>query len=320
MGLLYLAFRNVDLAQFWAKTKEVDYTYIYLSLLLSIFPYLLRAYRWNLLLQPLGYNQLKTRRTTISIIVGYLANLALPRMGEITRCVVLQRTEKVKFSAGLGTVITERIIDGLTLLLVIAITLLLEFDKLYGFLDEYILSTLDLNPLKLAILAAIGLVALVAFFILWKKYFQKDNETNKIKTFIKETVEGLKSVSQLQNFPGFVISSVLIWVSYYFMSYVIVFSIPETAHLGWLAGLSLLVTGGIGMAAPVQGGIGTFHLFVSAMLVSYGIDIQTGVFLATLLHTSQVVAVLFFGGIALMISLLMKPKNTEEIIEDQLPL
>ena len=119
----------------------------------------------------------------------------------------------------------------------------------------------------------------------------------------------------MRNLPGFILASIGIWVAYYFMSYIIVFTIAETSDLNWIAGLALLVTGGIGMAAPVQGGIGTFHLFVSAMLISYGIDQQTGLFLATLLHTSQVGAVVIFGALALLISFFVTKKRKKDAVE-----
>jgi hypothetical protein len=311
IGLLYLAFRNVDFELFWAKTKEVDFTYIYLSMGISVVPYLLRAYRWNLLLETMGYKHLTTSRTSIAVIIGYLANLALPRMGEITRCGVLQRNEDVKFSEGLGTVILERIIDSLTLLAIIVVTFFMEFDRLKTFFEENIFSKINLSLTQFVALGAVGLIFLIIAIWGWKKINKSTNEESKVLAFINETINGLISIRKVKSPFGFIASTVLIWVFYYFMSYVIVFSLPETANLGWVVGLALLVTGGIGMAAPVQGGIGTFHLFVSAMLISYGVESQTGLFLATLLHTSQVLAVVVCGGIALLLSMLIKRRKNE---------
>jgi glycosyltransferase 2 family protein len=96
------------------------------------------------------------------------------------------------------------------------------------------------------------------------------------------------------------------------MSYLIVFSLPETSHLGWMVGVMLLVTGGIALAIPVQGGFGTYHTLISVMLSLYAVDPTTGIFLATLLHTSQVVAVAVFGSLALLLAFVFKPKAIEE--------
>lgn len=309
IGLLYLAFRNVDFEQFWAKTKEVNFTFIYLSMAISIVPYWLRAYRWNLLLETMGYKHLTSSRTSIAVIIGYLANLALPRMGEITRCGVMQRNEDVKFSEGLGTVILERIIDSLTLLAIIVVTFTLEFDRLKAFFEENIFSKINLSLTQFGAIAFVGILLFLIAIWTWKKINKSSTGESKILAFINETLNALISIRKVKSPIGFIASTVLIWVFYYFMSYIIVFSLPETSNLGWEVGLALLVTGGIGMAAPVQGGIGTFHLFVSAMLISYGVESQTGLFLATLLHTSQVLAVVVIGGIALLVSMLIKRRT-----------
>jgi uncharacterized protein (TIRG00374 family) len=313
IGLLYLAFKNVDLKQFWAKTNEVNFTFIYISMAISIVPYWLRAYRWNLLLETMGYKHLTAKRTSIAVVIGYLANLALPRMGEITRCGVLQRNEDVKFSEGLGTVILERIIDGLTLIGIIVVTFIMEFDRLKAFFEENIFSKINLSLTQVLALGIVGLILFLVAIWAWKKLNKSNTEESKVLAFIKETLNALTSIRKVKSPFGFIASTILIWVFYYFMSYIIVFSLPETSNLGWVVGLSLLVTGGIGMAAPVQGGIGTFHLLVSAMLISYGVESQTGLFLATLLHTSQLLAVIVLGGIALIVSLLIKRRQSEAV-------
>ncbi|CAN0286142.1 unnamed protein product [Chrysoparadoxa australica] len=108
--LLYFAFRNVDFTEFWQKAKLVNYWWVFGSIGLSYVAYWIRAYRWNLLLKPLGYPHLTTNRTTVAVLIGYLANLALPRLGEVTRCGILKRNESVPLASSFGSVITERII------------------------------------------------------------------------------------------------------------------------------------------------------------------------------------------------------------------
>ena len=122
-----------------ARFKQVDLTWVYLSIGLSFLSHFVRAYRWNLLLEPLGYD-LKSGRTFLAVMVGYLANFIVPRMGEISRCGILQKTDNVPISTGIGSVVTERIIDVLCLLVVILITLSLEFDML----SEFFLSLISL--------------------------------------------------------------------------------------------------------------------------------------------------------------------------------
>lgn len=319
-ALLYFAFRNVDWSDFLEKTKNVDYTWVLISIILSLVAYIARAYRWNILLKPLGHTQLTTTRTTIAVLVGYLANLAFPRLGEITRCGVLKRSDDVPVSSGLGTVITERIIDVVTLLILILFTLVVEFDRLIAFLRELFGFSVDANVIgvsvddsfywKLGIGFGVLLLFVIALIVLARKAGEK------VKSFIRELYEGLLSLRKIDNFSGFIVSTIVLWIVYYLMSYLIIFSLPETSHLDLMAGVMLLVTGGIALAIPVQGGFGTYHTLVSAMLSLYAIERTTGVFLATLLHTSQVVAVAVFGGIALLISVFLKKPEKKGIQEE----
>ncbi len=119
-------------------------------------------------------------------------------------------------------------------------------------------------------------------------------------------LNGLNSIRKIENKFGFFFSTLMIWVLYYSMSYIIVFSFPATSKLGLAAGLSILMAGGLGMTAPVQGGIGTYHAFVSGVLILYGISKEDGVLFATLLHTSQFLSIVFFGGLSFFISLFIK--------------
>ncbi|REE05847.1 lysylphosphatidylglycerol synthase transmembrane domain-containing protein [Marinoscillum furvescens] len=300
--LLYFAFRNIDFAEFWERAALVDYSWVVYSILLSMVAYYARAYRWNILLKPLGHTNLNIHRTNLAILVGYLANLAFPRLGEVTRCGMLKRSDDVPVSNALGTVITERVIDLFTLIGLFLFALIAEYDRLITFfattMGDYDVSQALIW--KISLIAALGgIIALLVAYFAYLKF-------PKVKNFVNELFRGLLSLKDIKNPLGFVLSTVILWTTYYFMSYIIVFSIPETAHLSWMVGVMLLVTGGIALALPVQGGIGTYHAFISAMLVLYAVDDTTGVFLATLLHTSQVVAIALFGGLALIASLFIK--------------
>ncbi|MEO9482324.1 MAG: lysylphosphatidylglycerol synthase transmembrane domain-containing protein [Ekhidna sp.] len=299
--LLYLVFRNVEWVEFWERAQSVDYTWVIVSIFLSIVAYVARAYRWNILLEPLGYN-LKTSRTTLAVLIGYLANLALPRLGEITRCGVLNRNDKVAIPAALGSVVTERVIDALTLLILILISLIVESERLFTFLER---AYKDLNiPVYVIwvvlIVGVLGFVGLIVFIR------RQDRLKGKFAELAKGFVAGFLSLKNIRRPFGFIISTVILWVVYFLMSYIIVFSLPETTHLGLGAGFMLLITGGIAISLPVQSGFGTYHGMIAGMLVLYSIEETTGIFLATLLHTSQIIAVAIFGSIALIISFLIK--------------
>ncbi|WP_425392809.1 lysylphosphatidylglycerol synthase transmembrane domain-containing protein [Ekhidna sp.] len=305
--LLYLVFRNVEWVTFWERAKSVDYTWVIISILLSIVAYIARAYRWNILLEPLGYS-LKTSRTTIAVLIGYLANLALPRLGEITRCGVLKRNDNVSMPNALGSVVTERIIDVLTLFFLIIISLIVESDRLIQFMTG---AYKDLNIPNYVwwIVAMVTLVGGILFIYFIKKQKQFKG---KLSGLIRSFMEGVFSLKDIKRPLGFIVSTVVLWVVYFLMSYIIVFSLPETRHLGLGAGFMLLITGGIALSIPVQSGFGTYHGMIAGMLLLYAIDETTGIFLATLLHTSQIVAIAIFGSIALVISFLMRRKSASK--------
>ena len=303
--LLYFVFRNVDWPEFWAKAKVTDLSWVIYSILLSMVAYVARAYRWNILLEPLGY-RLKTSRTTLAVLVGYLANLAVPRLGEITRCGMLKRNDNVPMPQSIGSVVSERIIDFLTLLLLFTISLLIAYDKITEFLfGAY--KDLNIPGYLLYLIPAILLAGAIVTVVFVRR---RASLKGKFIELASSFLEGLLSLKRIKRPIGFFVSTIVLWVVYYLMSYLIVFSIPETSHLGLGVGFMLLVTGGIAISIPVQSGFGTYHGMIAGMLSLYGIDKITGLFLATLLHTSQIVAVAIFGSIALIIgSTLRKRQN-----------
>ncbi|MEQ9285792.1 MAG: lysylphosphatidylglycerol synthase transmembrane domain-containing protein [Cyclobacteriaceae bacterium] len=317
--LLYYAFKNVDLGEFFAKASEVSYIWVILSVAISLVSHWLRAYRWNILLAPFGY-ELKAGRTFLAVMTGYLANLAFPRIGEVTRCGVLKKNDGVPVSHSLGTVITERIIDFFILLFLVFLDFILEFDKVYGFFSK----TLGFNKIienkAFVIAGVVMLMALgVGSYFLVKYFVSKESNNaflNKVLLFVKEMMDGLFSLGKIRNIPGFVFSTLAIWVLYYLMSYVILFSIVETSDLSLLAGLSILVAGGLAMAMPVQGGIGTYHAFITGIMILYGIEQNTGLFFATLLHASQIFSILLFGGLCVLVSVFISKKKISNSQQD----
>jgi len=296
------------------RFTQVNYSWVLLSVFLSLISHALRAYRWNILLAPVGYTSLSTYRTFKAVMIGYLTNLIAPRLGEITRCSVLKRTDGVNMSASIGTVVAERIFDFLGLLSLIVFALIIEFDRLSSFFTSFIndkFSGVQLTPAKLGIILLFGFILAGGLLILWwfRERIKRKPFYYKLRSFIREMMNGFTSVLRLERRRGFWLSTVLIWLLYYIMAYVLFFSVESTSHLGLTAGLSILIMGGLGMSAPVQGGFGTYHILVGSILLTYGIAEKDGFFFATLVHTSQTISVMIFGGISLLLTLPSKKKN-----------
>ncbi|RJE70394.1 hypothetical protein BGP76_09885 [Reichenbachiella sp. MSK19-1] len=267
------------------------------------------------MLEPLGY-KLTLWRTFLALMSGYLANLAFPRLGEVTRCGVLKRNDGVPITVGFGSVITERVLDFLILLSLIALDLILEMDQIL----DYFMTSVRYDQWRangwliaavIAILLVGGVVGVLGLrYILKNEY---SNETlNKIRAKLADMVNGLMSIRKVKSPVGYILSTIGIWVLYFLMSYVIFFSMDATSFLGFGAGLSILAAAGVAMAAPVQGGIGAYHALVSGVLTIYGVEATTGLFFATMLHTSQVIMYIVVGGACLVISLFVKKRIRTE--------
>lgn len=313
IGLLILAFRGVNLSATLQEIRTAHIPWLLVSIATSLVAFISRAIRWNLLIEPLGYRP-ALRNTAYSLLVGYLANLALPRLGEVTRCGSLNRVEKVPFDLLLGTVIMERALDVVCLLLCLTATAIIEFQRLGNFINNNLLSPLrekagNTMQSPLVLLSVLLLVVLVV--VLWRAGNRKDNSLgflHRIRGLMKGVVQGLRSIGRLQKPGAFVFHTVLIWFMYYLMSYTCFFALDATAGLSWQAGLFVLVVGGMGMSAPVQGGIGAYHLLVSQGLMLYGISHEHGLAFATLMHASQTLVVILLGGISFLMLVLAQKK------------
>lgn len=319
--LLWLVYKEQDLSQIIGQLKHVDYHWVIYSLMIAIASHIARAYRWNLLIEPMGY-RMKTFRTFLAVMVGYFANLLVPRMGEVSRCAILKKTDNVRMTSSIGAVLAERVFDLLLLILVVLIAFILEF----SLLNQYVFGVIENTLVRIGrnlifiYVAGAAVVALgLAVFIFIRKYKNKLKNNRvflKVRRLLRELTDGLTSIRRMKNLSGFVISSLIIWVCYYFMTYLVFFSMPETSHLGFVAGMSLLAMGSLGMVAPVQGGIGAYHALVAGTLIFYGISEQDSAFFALLLHTSQVLMIIAVGGVSFILSLLIKRRDAK--IEEKL--
>lgn len=308
--LLWLAFRGVNIGDTLEEIKHANFFWLGLSVIASLVAFFSRAIRWNLLIEPLGYRP-KIMNTSTALMIGYLANLAVPRLGEVTRCGTLNQTEKVPFEKLLGTVIFERIIDVICLLICIVLVAVSEYDRLGNFLNENIFDPIK-SKLHSFINSPISIAVVLIIFISLVIFLFKNKKSKgliaKFTIILKGIGDGITSVKKMKKPIQFIFHTVLIWGMYFLMSYLCFFSLAATSALDWHAGLFVLVVGGMGMSAPVQGGIGAYHLLVSHGLMLYGISQTHGLAFATLMHTSQTLIVIIFGALSFLY-LFFKQRN-----------
>ncbi len=303
--LLWLAFRGQNLEQIAFDLKNANYFWVLASVIVSVFAHYIRALRWNMLIQPLGFKP-SNSNTFHAVMIGYLANLAVPRMGEVSRCGVLNRSDKIPLNNLIGTVIVERIIDVIFMLSILALSILIQFKQIFGFINENIFKNL-INKLPsstfIIVFILIIIVTVITFYFLAKKYHQsflRFTFYQKIWNVLLGFKDGIVSVIKMENKWKFIFFSILIWMFYILSTYLCYFAIEATSGLTFISAIFIMAIGGLGMAAPVQGGIGAFEASVQLGLLVYGIDASSGLSYATLSHSSQILSILVLGSISLI--------------------
>ncbi|MDJ1469614.1 lysylphosphatidylglycerol synthase transmembrane domain-containing protein [Xanthocytophaga flava] len=316
--LRFYVFKELSLADMIATFQQANYSWVIFSGIVLLFAHWSRAYRWRLLLEPLGYKP-SMFRMFLAVMIGYFANLLLPRMGEVSRCGVLNKMNKVPINAGIGTVVAERLFDVVMLLLLLCLNFLLEFNRLSEFFIQFFTDKFGSfsqisSTFYLILIVGVLFITGIGFWAyknqekLWKIAILA-----KVRDFFLGMWEGLVSVRKMQNKWSFIAHSFLIWIGYYFAAYLLTFALPDSKPLGWMGGLTILMMGSLGMAAPVQGGTGPYHLLVSSALMLYGWSQEEGIILATFIWASQTLLTIVAGGICFVISLFINRSDTPSV-------
>ena len=307
--LMWYALKELDFEKMWDEFLRANYAWVLVSLVMGVLAYISRAIRWQMQLKPTGYRP-SLRNTYNAMMTGYLANLVLPRAGELVRCTFLRRTDNVPVNTGFGTVIAERIIDTVMLLFAVGLTFLLEFNHIRDFFlglfsDKYTSMEHSISSLYWLGWVLLGSVVVVLFVALrYLSRLRKNAYFRKAVDFVKGMLKGVFSITKLDNPAAFWGHTIFVWFMYYSMSLVVFYALPATSGLSWGAALSVLVVGSLGMAVPVQGGIGVYHLLVQATLLLYGVPKEAGMAYALLAHTSQTLLVVLMGVLSFMGSML----------------
>lgn len=272
----------------------------------------IRSLRWKLLMEPLGYKP-TTFNTWAAVMIGYLVNAAVPRLGEVIKCTILAKYEKVRADKLVGTIVVERIIDLFCLLLVFILALVFQGHiigdftvKLFG--DFFKDNTGNFSGTKTLITIGSLILFFVLIYFLLKRFGHIDIVV-KIKSILKGIGNGLNSVRLIQHKGLFLFQSILIWVLYLASTTIGLYALKESESLGIAAGLTTLAIGSVGMLVT-PGGIGAYPLFVANLMGLYGLDVPTtGTTLGWLLWSAQTLITL---GAGLFFSALLSYHNKQK--------
>ena len=306
---MWLALKGIEFKKIAGYFAKANYFWVFAATVFGVLAYWFRAIRWNLLLEPLGY-KISNSNALWTISFGYLMNLTIPRSGELARSTALFSVEKVPVEKSFGTIILERVIDLICMMVFLGLTLIFKYKAILSFYDyvtkEKSKSATEESSTDIyLIFGAILILGIIAFLV--RKKLENFPIYQKVLNFIKGIFHGLTSIFKMKQKVKFILLSLGIWISYYFAAYLVCFALPETSNFTIVDGFFIIVVGTLGMMVPASGGIGAFHLAlkfgIMALFLSMGKNPEeggeVGLSYAFISHTMQLVIMVVMGIISI---------------------
>lgn len=321
VGIFFIWFFVKDLTekekeQIFESFSHAKYLWLFVGLIFALISHILRSLRWEMLLNTVGYKP-KFKNTFLSLMIGYFANLALPRLGEITRCGILNKYEKIPFEKSFGTVVAERALDLLSFVALFFINLLIQYDAISGYVSEKIYQPLSqkfefVGKGYFFYGSILLMIVFIVFLFVFHKKLLKYRIYQKIIKLFKGFWAGLISIGKVKRPVLFVLYTISIWAMYFLMTYICFFSLTETSSTGADAAFSVLIMGTIGIMV-VQGGIGIYPVIVAETLAvpKYGVNNITGFTLGWLIWIAQTAAIILSGIISLILLPVLNNKKND---------
>lgn len=288
--LVWFSLSKIAISELLNYFKTANYYWIALGVFLGLLSHLSRAYRWLFMLEPLGY-KIKFGNSLMAVFATYLINYTIPRAGEVARASILTNYEGVPFEKGFGTIIAERIADLLIMLIIILITLFLQFDFIYGFLTK------NFNPSKLIFALLLITIVLIIFTLFIKRSHSK--MALKIKTFINGLIEGVLSIFKMKKKWAFIFHTFFIWIMYVLMFYATSFAIADLQPIFFGAILIGFIAASFSIAAT-NGGIGSYPTAIYLAFSLFAIAKEPSVAFGWIMWSSQTLMIILLGGLSLL--------------------
>ena len=287
-------FTDSDISAIKNSFKTANYWWVLLSLTFGILSHLSRAYRWQFLLEPLGYKP-KLANSVMTVLIAYLLNLFIPRSGEIARAASIKKYENIPFEKAFGTIVAERVADVIMLFTIIGVAFLLQTELI----SSYIFKDNEESSLYSKIVL-IGVFPIVGFLAYWYLKKSKNPFIIKITSFISGLLDGVKSIYKMKKKWEFLFHTLFIWFMYVLMFYAVTFALPETTNLPFAAIIVGFVVGGLSMALT-NGGLGTYPVFVASALILYHVEDNPARAFGWIMWTAQTIMVIVFGGLSFLL-------------------
>ncbi len=302
--LLWLTLRKSDWDTIIRDLSGANYIYLIPAVLMLLISHFIRALRWKILMEPLGYKP-STTNTFLAVMVGYWANLAVPRLGEVLKCTVLARYEKVPADKMVGTIVAERAVDVLCLLAFLLVTIFSQYHIIGRFSEEVFSSFLHSKAGEFSITNVLVVIFVIfAFLLLFTWLFRRLSHLQfviKTRNIFLGIWQGLISIRYIKRKWLFIFQSLLIWLLYLYSTYMGFFAMRDLLQYGIKGALSALTFGSIGMIIPSPGGIGSFQYAIQQVMMLYGVTPEKGLSLGMMIWFAQTGFVILFGTIAFLI-------------------
>jgi uncharacterized protein (TIRG00374 family) len=297
-GLFLYVYKDINIQSIKDTLEGLNYSWIFLSIFLGIMSSFVRALRWKMLIESVGYKP-KTLNLFLSVQILYFINLIVPRGGEIARCGIISKYEKIPFAKLLGTVFVERLTDFICFTIIFIGVFVMQFSYI-----KEIFKILKINPshfhYKILLYCSITLLFLLLFWLFSKAGLLKKFR-NKINKFKEEIIGGIKSISLIEKKWTYLFQSALIFLIWLLMLYVVFFAFSPTREMTFSAAIFTYTIGTIGFLLPIQAGIGVWHFLVMECLNLFGLDKDSGKMFALIAHTVTNLIYLVFGTIGFII-------------------
>ena len=294
-GLLYWMYRDFDFTEVKRIfLDEMNLWWLFASLIPITLSHIFRGLRWLITLEPLGYRP-KTGDSIDSIFVAYAANVLVPRVGEVSRCAVLTKYDKVPFSKALGTLVAERLIDMLLVLLFVCVMLLTQLDVFLSLFAQTGTNEASLAELLTSPKTYLFVVAVVAACVALWMPLRKTKLYAKVKQAISGFVDGLLSLKTMHRKGLFLLYTIGIWVGYFLEFYIAFFCFPFTAQLTVVQALVIFAAISLAIIIPTPNGAGPWHFVVISMMTLYGVSQTDASSFALIVHTFQTLGVIMLG-------------------------
>lgn len=289
--LLRYTYRDASWQELKVQLQQVRMRWIILAIGMDLVGHLIKAYRWTLLLKPIGF-QSSLLQSLQALLVGYLSTLLVPRVGELVRCSFLNRTTGVPLGVLLGTSVLERLLSGLGFLMIVFFSLLVSFPAIAAAFQTIPFPSIDPTKLSWGIGGFVIVFATVGYMI-----YTKDESSflRKLQPFANNLTRGFTSIRLSPIKKSIALLTLLEWGSYYGRDYIGVFALQGYEHFDWAVGLAILTMSTISFGLPVQGGLGAYHLLVSSVLVTYGVPANSALLYAGVMHSAHFIGILILG-------------------------